>query len=439
MNNRSELNRRYGKYVLQNVFGSLGISCYVIADTFFISKYSGANGITVLNLALPLYGLIYAIGALVGVGSATRYGIDKARGEAGVNRYFSNALLWELLFSVPFILAGAFLPGQVIALMKGDEEIVALGIPYFRVFLCFAPLFMMQHTFTGFIRNDRGTVVAMIATMSGSLFNILFDYVFMFVFDWGLMGAALATGASPVIGILVCQFHLLSRKSTIRFFPLHFSARDLGHSVGLGISAFVGEFANAVTTAVFNFIIIDLTGNVGVAAYGVIANYAVVMTALFSGISNGCQPLLSEYYGGGFHREERSVLKRGVFTALGLAAVITAAAWLFTDPLVSLFNSEGNEILAGYARTGLRIYVPGYLFAGVNVVLVGYFAATEKVKSAMTTSLLRGVVAIVAFAFLLSALFGMMGVWSAFAAAEGTTCLVAWILYFRVRKKGFSN
>ncbi len=429
----TSISKRYWKYVSQNVAGALGISCYIIVDTFFISKAAGADGITILNLSLPLYGLVFALGALIGIGSATRYGIERARGSENVNRFFGNAIMWEWIVAVPFMVMGIFFPDRMIQLMGGDTDITRLGVPYFRIFMILSPFFMMQHTITAFIRNDKGTVVAMFATIAGSLFNVLFDYIFMFPMGMGMTGAALATGTAPIVCMLVCLFHFGSKKNTLKLFPLHLSAKDLFHSIGLGVSAFIGEFASAVTTTVFNFIILSLEGNIGVAAYGVIANYAIVVTAMFGGISNGCQPLLSESYGKADHRTERKLLRMGVLTAICLAIISAVITGIFAKPLVRLFNSEQNESLAGLATLGMRLYFPGYLLAGVNIVLIGYFSATEKVRSAMSTSILRGVVAISGFAVLLSALLQMRGVWLSFAAAEGLTLLVASILYFQTK------
>ena len=105
--------KRFLKYVAQSVAGMLGISVYILADTFFISKSAGADGLTVLNLELPVYGLIYAIGSMIGIGSATRYAIKKAQGEKEIDYYFMQSLFWCAVISIPFILLGLFMPEQM--------------------------------------------------------------------------------------------------------------------------------------------------------------------------------------------------------------------------------------------------------------------------------------------------------------------------------------
>ena len=134
--------KRFIKYVSQNMLGMLGMSFYILADTFFISKTVGEDGITALNLVLPLYNLIFAIGAMIGVGSAIRYVVERGRNEKAAGGYFFHAIAWALIISSVFVLAGAFIPDKIIALLGGDETIVNTGKNYTRIFMMFAPFFM---------------------------------------------------------------------------------------------------------------------------------------------------------------------------------------------------------------------------------------------------------------------------------------------------------
>ena len=120
------LTKQYFKYVSQNIFGLLGTSCYILADTYFISQAAGTSGVALLNLCLPIYNFIFAIGSMLGLGAATRYAILRAQGDERSERYFSNALLWALVFALPFMLAGIFCPEVLLRFMGGDAEIVAL-------------------------------------------------------------------------------------------------------------------------------------------------------------------------------------------------------------------------------------------------------------------------------------------------------------------------
>ncbi len=421
----------FKKYVFQNILGMLGISLYILADTFFISQAEGANGLTALNLVLPVYSVIFAIGAMIGVGSATKFKIQRASEQSDADSYFSNAVLWAILLSIPFILIGILLPEQLIHFLGGDASIVAIGTPYARLVLWFSPFFMLNHILNAFVRNDGAPSLAMTATLCSSLFNIVMDYVLMFPFGLGMTGAALATVLSPVMGILICSLHFLDKKNTLRFVFRLPSLSRLLSSCQLGIAAFVGEMSSGVTTIVFNFLILQIAGNNGVAAYGIVANVAIMATAIFNGVSQGSQPLFSEYYGKKESSSLNKTLKLSVCTALLFSGLVLLVINLYTPEIIAIFNSEKNIQMAEYATIGLKLYFIGYLFAGFNIVGAGYLSATESAFGAFITSILRGFVAIIACAFTLTYLLGMTGVWLAFPVAEFITAMVMLVAIMR--------
>ena len=385
--------QKFFKYIFQSMAGMLGISVYILADTYFISVYSGADGLAVLNLILPVYGLIYAIGAMIGIGSATRYAIDRARGKSA-SFYFLSAVTWDILISIPLVLAGIFIPDKILQLLGADAGLTALGKQYLRIILAASPFFMS---------------------------NIVFDYVFMFPAGLGLTGAALATAFCPLVTMIICSTHYLGKHNQVGF---HFRAPSLRHLIAccqLGVSAFVGEISSAVIAIVFNFLLLGLAGNVGVAAYGVTANLSVVAMCLFNGLAQGTQPLISESYGKGDHTQSRQFLTWGVIACLIVEALILVLTWSMTDPLIQIFNQEQNAELLHYAHSGLRLYFLGFLFAGINILLVAYFSAVAQPKPAIAGSLLRGAVAIIPCAVTLARLFGLNGVWLSFLASEMIT------------------
>ena len=428
------LTKQFFKYVSQNIFGLLGTSCYILADTYFIAQAAGTDGVTLLNLCLPIYNLIFAFGSMIGLGAATRYAIRRAQGDARAQRYFSNAIFSVCILAVPFMLVGIFRPDGLLRLMGGDADIVALGMNYARIFLMFTPFFMCNYVVASFVRNDGDPSLAMVATLSGSLFNVVFDYIFIFPMGLGLPGAALATAISPILSIAVCSAHFIKKSNTITFVRKAPSVRLLAQSCQLGISGFVGELSSGVTTTVFNFLLLRLAGNVAVAAYGVVANFALVATAIFNGVAQGAQPLVSQCYGKNEMAGARKLLLLGCGTALGLAALLYGVVFGYTDALTALFNSENSALMAAFAHSGMRIYFVGYFFAGCNIVAAGYLGAVNRPAEASITSLCRGMVAIVVCSLVLSALFGMNGVWAAFPVSEAIT--LALTVFLLKRKAG---
>ncbi|MDD3184198.1 MAG: MATE family efflux transporter [Anaerostipes sp.] len=419
-----KIEKQLRKYIMPNVFAMLGTSCYILADTFFISVAQGADGITALNLILPIYGLIFAVGAMIGVGAATRYALHKALDKKDSNLYFSNAIIWDLIVSLIFVGLGIFCPDLVLKAMGADARILEIGTIYLRIALCFAPCFILNFVFTSFVRNDGSPKIAMAATLLSSLFNILFDYVLMFPLKLGMTGAALATGLSPILSMAICMTHYLSKRNTIRFCMMIPSIRMLLDSCKLGIVAFVGELASGITTLAFNYLLLGLAGNIAVAAYGVIANLALVGTAIFNGVSQGLQPLASEAYGRRDKEAQERIYKHSLLIGFILALILVVIVWFQAENCVKIFNSENSKVMREYGVFGIRIYFLGFFLASVNIIRAGFLSATGCASKSAMIAVMRGIVVIVLFAFIFSRFFGMTGVWIAYPATEFFTLLL---------------
>jgi Na+-driven multidrug efflux pump len=180
----------------------------------------------------------------------------------------------------------------------------------------------------------------------------------------------------------------------------------------------VTEISISVVLVVFNTIIFGLSGDMGVAAYGVIANILIVIIAMFNGIAQGVQPLISKYYGQGSGTTARLVVRYALVLMAAVAALVYGAVFLFAYPIAGAFNNESNLLLQQLAIQGLRIYFVGAVFAGFNIIVSMYFAATDRPRPAQVVSVLRGFVVILPLVFLLSAVGGITGVWLTFPVAE---------------------
>ena len=416
-------------YILPNILATTGTSCYVLADTLFISLAEGANGITGLNLVLPIFAITYSIGAMIGIGSATKYALLKALGEKEeADKYFSNSFIFTLLFSLFFLMLGIFVPDVVLRLMGADDVIEAVTHSYMRVILCFSPFFMLNFTFTAFVRNDNAPKTAMAATLLSGVFNIIFDYILMFPLGLGMLGAALATGFSPVVSMSICMTHYLSKKNSIRFELVLPSIKRFVSACSLGVVAFVGEISNGIITIVFNVILLNLVGNIAVAAYGVIANTALVGVAMLNGVSQGLQPVASETYGRAQKKDLKKVHIYSLIAAMIIALTLVVSVLIFAPVIIEAFNSEKSDILAKYAIPGIRIYFIGFIPAAFNIITAGFYSATGRGRESSLIAISRGIVAVIVFALILSRFFGVVGVWSSFFAAEMFTAILCIVL-----------
>lgn len=429
MGNQS-LIREYAKYISLNILGMLGLSCYILADTFFISKGLGTNGLAALNLAIPIYSLVHGSGLMLGMGGATKYSIFRGkRASDHSDIIFSNTVCLAMMLMVLFVTAGLFFSNTLTHLLGAEADVAEMTRIYLKVILLFSPFFMMNDILICFVRNDGAPRLSMLAMLGGSFSNIVLDYVFIFPLHMGIFGAVLATGIAPVVGMLILSAHLLKKRNGFHLRKIRLYPGMMISSLSLGVPSLVTEVSSGIVIIIFNMIILSLAGNVGVAAYGVVANLSLVITSVYTGAAQGMQPMISREYGRGEQESVRKILRYGIVTIFVMSSTVYLLMYLLADPITGIFNSEGNARLQEIASKGLRLYFIAAPFAGFNIVMASFFAAIEKAVPAQVISILRGFILIIPVAFIMARWMELTGVWLAFPLTEGVVSLIVMGLY----------
>lgn len=262
---KGSIGKEFARYAALNVLGMLGLSCYILADTFFISKGLGANGLTALNLAIPVYSFIHGSGLMLGMGGAIKYAIFKSQGkEAETNGIFTNTIYLAAVFAVIFFVTGVLGAKAITGLFGADAEVFDMTATYLKVILMFSPAFLLNDVLICFVRNDGKPQRAMLAMLAGSLSNIVLDYLFIFPLKLGIFGAVLATGFAPLISMIFLSAHFWKKENRfklVRVLPRLCSVKSV---LMLGFSSLVTELSSGIVIIVFNMIILKLQGNVGV-------------------------------------------------------------------------------------------------------------------------------------------------------------------------------
>ena len=427
--------QEFGKYVSQSVLSQLGVSCYILADTYFISKGVGADGLTALNLAIPVFSVMNGCGFMLGIGSGTKYGIMKGTGnEKRGDVLFTSSLCVVTVLAVIFMLVGLLAADPITVLVGANAEVYDMTRTYLQVILLFSPMFMINNLLGAMIRNDGNTSLAMTAMLSGCLFNIVFDYIFVFPMGLGLFGAVLATAVAPIISILILLQHFVKKKNQFRLIRVRPELRLVASAAGLGVPSLVTEVSSGLVIAVFNLLILGLAGNVGVAAYGVVANISIVVIAIYNGIAQGVQPLLSREYGRSQEKNVHRFLGWAMRLTVILAMVIYVGIYWNADVIAMIFNSGRDMDLQRIAVEGLKIYFTACPFVGANILFAIYFAATDQAAPAQMISLLRGLIVIIPLAFIMANVAGLTGVWMTFPLTELVVCVVACGLYKKMKR-----
>ncbi|WP_058486464.1 MATE family efflux transporter [Defluviitalea phaphyphila] len=423
---RKSILSKFLKYITLSILGMIGISFYILADTYFVANALGEYGLASLNLSIPVYSVINGMGLMVGIGGATRANILKSQNKyKKADQVFASVIKLSFIISTIFVIIGS-LGSKYLALVLGaDTFTLSYTKIYLTTILSFAPFYILNNVFLAFVRNDKNPKLSMIAMLLGSFFNIILDYVFMFPLQMGMFGAAFATGIAPIISIFTLLSHFKNKKKRFNILKSKLKWSFILDIFSLGLSSFIIEISSAVVLIIFNLVILGIKGNLGVAAYGIVANLALVGIAIFTGLAQGIQPIISKYYGSNEHATVMKIRKYALFTSLIISIIIYSCVILFSDSIIHIFNKNNNIEISQITEIGLKIYFLGFFFAGINIVTAMFLSAIENAKGAFLITIARGLVIIVPLVLILSKILNMIGVWLSFVVTELFVTLIA--------------
>ena len=433
------LGRTFFRYVSLNVLSMLGLSLYILADTFFIANGVGNDGLVALNIVIPFFNLISGIGMLLGIGGATCFSVALgSRDTPRATRAFSQALSLAVVLGALFTLLGLLYPEPIVRLLGATGEVLDLSIIYLRTIACFSFLFMFNNLMVAFVRNDGNPNLAMAAMITASLSNILLDYIFVFPMGMGMFGAALATGFAPIISTCVLSAHFIRRKNHFRFTPPTFIKAELARILHAGFPSLITELSTGIVILLFNRTLFSLAGNHAVAAYGIITNIAMVCIAIFNGVSQGAQPLISFLYGAEKPKPLRRVFRYLLGTVIIFGILFFLCGLFLTNPMIAAFNRDQSAELAAFATDGIHIYFSAFLIMGINLGSISLFAATLHPRQAYLLSFLRGILLVIPLLFLFARIAGIHGVWATVPCTEAFTLMLTSYCLIRYFQKSLS-
>ena len=426
----------FTKYVSLNVISMIGLSFYILADTFFIANGVGSIGLTALNLVLPLWSLMSGFGLMIGIGAGISYSIKRGKNsEKGANKVFTHAMLMGVSIGAIITIIGVIFSYDIVVILGADELVAPLASKYLKTLLSFSCIFIVNSIITAFVRNDNNPKLAMIAMTIGSLSNVILDYIFIYPFKLGMFGAALATGATPILSLLILSLHFIKKKNNFKLIKCKINFAYMKRIISLGVPSFITEVSSGLIILLFNFTILKISNNTGVAAYGIIANLALIVISIFTGIAQGIQPIISKSYGEGKIKNIRTSFKYGIITSIILGVGCYLSGLSFSEEIVNLFNSEGDKVLLSMAIEGINIYFSAFIFMGINIVTTSFFASINKPKESFAISMIRGLIIVIPLILLLPNFLGMTGVWLTIPLSEVITLFISIIIYFKYKRE----
>lgn len=411
-------------------------SLYSIVDGLFVARGVGEYAMSAVNLAVPFMNAMFSIALLFAVGTSTIIAIylGEGKGENANSLFTQNAVLLLVMGVALSVLVIVFL--EPFALLLGAEE---MTLPYVKNYLLglapFAFCFMVSYNMEILVKTDGHPRVALLTVITGCLVNCVLDYVAIFILDWGIFGAAVATGVSQLLTVVLYLRHFMSKRSTFHFTRFRFDFSIYRRLLPIGVSDSLTELCNGVMIFLFNHTILRCIGERGLVSYTIIAYANTLIINTTMGISQGAQPLISFHYGRKDEGSCRKLLKYGLISAAAVTVLCFALMWIFAPQLTQAFLGLEDLALNDYTVDAFRRYGLSYLLLGFNVFIGGYLTARERPRGAIAISTGRGLIVQAAALLTLAATLGGDAIWFTPVISEAVVLVLSLLLLRNVLKK----
>lgn len=437
--------RKLIRFVFPSVMMMVFVSVYGIIDGIFVSNFVGGIPFAALNLIFPLIMILGAVGFMLGTGGNAV--VSKLLGEGDGKRaksVFSMLIYTTAVLGVILGIAGILIARPVAELFARSEknmtpaekvELVENCVLYARIILCVLPAFMLQNAFQGFFVTAEKPRLGLFVTVAAGCCNIVLDALFVAVFKWGLVGAAVATAISQVVGgVLPVLYFARKNDSLLRLGKMKMEWKTLGGVCVNGSSELMTNVSLSFVTMLYNAQLMRLEGIIGVSAYGIMQYIGFIFVAVFLGYAVGSAPIIGYHYGAKNDGELKNVFKKSLILTALLGGVMTAVAIGLAKPFSWIF-ANGDKPLLEMTTHGMRVYSVCYLVCGFNIFSSAFFTALGNGGVSLLISFFRTFLCQVAAVLVLPIIWGTNGVWAAFAAAEIITLGLTVTLFIVCRKR----
>lgn len=419
MQKKQSLLKQFFHFSAATVASLMVFSLYSIVDGLFVARGVGEYAMTAVNLSVPFVNLLFSIAVIFAVGTSTiiAYLLGQKNAQSA-NKLFSQNLVTLVVIGVTIsVLVLAFT--EPLARLLGAEEVtLEYTIHYLQGLAPFAVCFMISYNLEVLVKTDGRPRLALVTVCVGCVTNCVLDYLAIFHWGLGIWGAAAATGASQLLTCLIYLTHFLGKHTT--FHPVRFRMdwKIYRRLLPIGISDGLTELCNGLMIFLFNHTILRCIGTDGLVAYTIIAYANTLVINITMGVSQGSQPLISFQNGRGDGAAIGKLLRYGLRTMCGIAAVCFTVLFLAAPKLVAVYLPEAGAEMLTFATDAFRRYSLCYLPVGFNIYIAGFLTAMERPLPAVSISTGRGLILQGSILLLLAAVLGGSSIWFAPVISE---------------------
>ena len=423
------------RFTLPSIVMMVFTSIYGVVDGLFVSNFVGKTAFASVNLVMPFVMILGGMGFMIGTGGTAL--VSKILGEGDpdtANRTFSMMVLFTLALGIVLSAAGIVFMRPVSRFLGATDAMMDDCVLYGRIVTGFTFAFMLQNVFQSFFIAAEKPKLGLKVTVAAGLANMVLDALFIAVFNWGVAGAAIATGLSQCVGgVLPLVYFLRPNSSLLRLSPTRLRLRPILAACGNGSSELMSNISSSVVSMLYNFQLMRLAGEDGVSAYGVLMYVQFIFISIYIGYSIGCAPVVSYHFGAQNHGELKNLLGKSVLLMGCTGVALTALAMALADPLSRLFVGYDAGLFA-LTSHAFRLFAWSFLLAGFNIYASSFFTALNNGGISAAISFLRTLVFQSASVLILPIFLDVDGIWWAITVAEVFAFLIS--VTFLLAKRG---
>lgn len=424
------------RFTLPTITMMIVTSLYSVVDGIFVSNVLGSEAFAAVNLIFPFPMMLSAVGFMIGTGGSALVSMTLGEGrKQKANEYFSMLVAFVSAAGVLLTIFGIAFIRPISMLLGAEGELLDGCMIYGSSLMLGLAPFMLQNCFQSFLVTAERPKLGLGISIAAGLTNMALDFLFIYVFPWGLVGAAAATVLSQVVGGVIPLIYFWRKNtSLLQLVCFHFEWKPIIKSCVNGSSEMLTNLSTSLLNMLYNLQLMRLVGENGVSAYGVIMYVSFIFTGTYLGYAIGAAPIVGYHYGAGNKKELKSLLRKSLLLITAVAVGLTALSEILSGGLAGIFVSYDRELME-MTKIAIQIYSLSYLISGFNIFGSAFFTALNDGPVSALISFVRTLLFQIIMILVLPALFGENGVWFAVVAAEALALLVTIICFLAKRKK----
>ncbi|OKZ84802.1 MATE family efflux transporter [Clostridium sp. 29_15] len=419
------------QYSIPAIIGMVVNALYNIVDRMFIGNIPdiGSLAITGVGITMPIMTIVLAFGMLIGIGTTANISLNLGKGNrTTAEKLLGNAFTLSIIVGLAIAITGTIFANPILNLFGASENTLFYAKEYIGIILLGCTFNILSFALNSTVRADGNPKMSSITMVIGCGANIILDYLFIFVLNLGVKGAALATIISQAITFFIILYYYTAGNSNLKLKIENFKLKKhlVTMTFAIGIAPFATQIATSLVQVIANNALKTYGSDLAIGAMTVISSLNIIFMMPIFGINQGCQPIIGFNYGAKKYERAKEAFKYATIAACVICIIGFVSIQCFPTQIISLFNSDPE--LTTLAIKGIRIYLLMMPVVGINIVATSYYQSIGKAKISMFVSLLRQVILLIPFTIILPKFIGLDGVWAAGACADSLSVIITLIL-----------